>query len=73
MFEKIQKDLAEYFEVAPETITRDTDFVKDLKADSLAIMELMFNLESETGKTIEDDAMDTVKTVGDLVDYIETH
>ena len=73
MFEKIQKDLAEYFEVAPETITRSTDFVKDLKADSLAIMELMFNLESETGKTIEDDAMDTVKTVGDLVDYIESH
>ena len=73
MFEKIQKELAEYFEVAPETITRDTNFVKDLKADSLAIMELMFNLESETGKTIEDDAMDTVKTVGDLVDYIESH
>lgn len=73
MFEKIQKDLAEYFDVAPETITRDTDFTKDLKADSLAIMELMFNLESETGKTIEDDAMDSVKTVGDLVDYIETH
>ncbi len=73
MFEKIQKDLAEYFEIPPETITRDTDFIKDLKADSLAIMELMFNLESETGKTIEDDAMDTVKTVGDLVDYIESH
>lgn len=73
MFEKIQKELAEYFDIAPETITRDTDFAKDLKADSLAIMELMFNLESETGKTIEDDAMDTVKTVGDLVNYIETH
>ncbi len=73
MFEKIQKELADYFDIAPEAITRDTDFVKDLKADSLAIMELMFNLESETGKTIEDDAMDTVKTVGDLVDYIENH
>ena len=73
MFEKIQKDLADYFGVAPEAITRETDFVKDLKADSLAIMELMFNLESETGKTIEDDAMETVHTVGDLVDYVESH
>lgn len=73
MFEKIQKELSEYFEIAPEKITRETHFVNDLKADSLAIMELMFNLESETGKTIEDDAMDTVKTVGDLVDYLETH
>lgn len=73
MFEKIQKELSEYFEIDPEKITRDTHFVNDLKADSLAIMELMFNLESETGKTIEDDAMDTVKTVGDLVNYLETH
>lgn len=73
MFEKIQKELSEYFDIAPEKITRETHFVNDLKADSLAIMELMFNLESETGKTIEDDAMDTVKTVGDLVDYIESH
>lgn len=71
MFEKIQKELAEYFEIDPSKITRDTDFVKDLQADSLAIMELMFNLESETGKTIEDDVMDSVKTVGDLVDYLE--
>lgn len=71
MFETIQKKLAEYFEIDPATITRDTDFVKDLKADSLAIMELMFSLEEETGKTIEDDVMDSVKTVGDLVSYLE--
>lgn len=71
MFETIQKKLAEYFEIDPATITRDTDFVKDLKADSLAVMELMFNLEAETGKTIEDDVMDSVKTVGDLVSYLE--
>ena len=73
MFEKIQKELADYFEIAPETITLDTDFAKDLKADSLALMELMFNLESETGKTFDDDIMDSVKTVGDLVTYLENH
>ena len=66
MFELIQKQLAEYFELEPSKITPDTDFVKDLGADSLAVMELMFKLESETGKTIEDDVMDSVKTVGDL-------
>lgn len=71
MFELIQKQLAEYFELDPSKITLDTDFVKDLKADSLAVMELMFKLESETGKTIEDDVMDSVKTVGDLVKYLE--
>ncbi len=73
MFEKIQKELADYFEIAPEKITPDTDFANDLKADSLALMELMFNLESETGKTFDDDIMDSVKTVGDLVTYLENH
>ncbi len=72
MLEKIQKELGEYFEIDPSTITRDTDFVKDLQADSLAVMELMFSLESETGKVMGDDVMDKVKTVGDLVDYIES-
>lgn len=69
----IQKELSEYFGISPESVTRDTDFAKDLKADSLAIMELMFDLESETGKTVEDDVMESVKTVGDLVDYLESH
>ncbi|MCH5157988.1 MAG: acyl carrier protein [Clostridiales bacterium] len=72
MFERIQKELAEYFEIDPAKITPDTKFVDDLGADSLALMELMFNLENETGKTIEDDVMDTVKSVGDLVKYIES-
>ncbi len=70
MFEKIQKELADYFEIDPATITRDTDFKADLQADSLALMELMFNLESETGLTLEDDVMEKVKTVGDLCDYL---
>lgn len=71
MFEKIQKELAEYFEIEPATITRDTNFETDLKADSLALMELMFSLESETGVTLEDDVMEKVKTVGELCDYLE--
>lgn len=71
MFELVRKELAEYFAISPETITRDTNFVTDLKADSLAIAELMFELESKADIIIGDDAMDTVKTVGDLCDYID--
>ncbi len=71
MFERIQKELAEYFELDPATVTRDTSFADDLKADSLALMELMFNLESETGKTLDDDVIEKVKTVGDLCDMLE--
>ena len=71
MFEQIQQQLAEYFDIDPATITRETSFADDLKADSLAIMELVFNLESATGKTLDDDAMEKVKTVGDLCDFME--
>ena len=71
MFEKIQKELAEYFDIDAATITRETTFADDLKADSLALMELMFNLESETGKTLDDDVIEKVKTVGDLCDMLE--
>lgn len=71
MFEKIKAELAEYFEIDPDSITRDTTFATDLKADSLALMELMFSLESETGKTLDDDVMDKIKTVGDLADLLE--
>ncbi len=71
MFEQIRKELAEYFELDPSTITPETSFKDDLKADSLALMELMFNLESETGKTLDDEAIDSVKTVGDLCKLLE--
>ena len=71
MFEHVQKELAEYFDIDASTITRDTTFDTDLKADSLALMELMFSLESQTGKTLEDDAMEKVKTVGELCDLLE--
>ena len=71
MFERIQKELAEYFDIDAATITRETTFADDLKADSLALMELMFSLESETGKTLDDDVMEKVKTVGELCDMLE--
>lgn len=71
MFERIQNELAEYFDIDPATITPETRFAEDLKADSLALMELMFNLESETGKTLDDDVMESIKTVGQLCSVLE--
>lgn len=71
MFERIQNELAEYFDIDAATITRETTFADDLKADSLALMELMFSLESETGKTLDDDVIEKVKTVGELCDLLE--
>ena len=44
IFEKVQKALAEQFEVSPDTITLDTNLVDDLGADSLDVVELIMSI-----------------------------
>ena len=72
ILEKIQKALAEQFEVAPETITVETDIINDLGADSLDLVELIMTLEEEYDITITDESVYENKTVGDIVKFIES-
>lgn len=71
VFEKIQEILAAQFDVDADSITNDTDIQEDLNADSLDIVDLIMSIEDEFEVEIPDDAVDEVKTVGDLVKYIE--
>ncbi len=71
MFERVAQMLAKYLKIDPATITRETDIIHDLKADSLVVVEMLFTLEEETGVTIPDDKVDELTKVGPLVDYIE--
>lgn len=72
MFEKVTELLATYLKVDPAAITRDTDIRKDLNADSLVIVEMLFTLEDETGITIPDERVEELSKVGALVDFIES-
>ena len=54
------------------TITADTDIIKDLGADSLDVVELLMALEEKTGKTIPEDKVAEIKTVGDIAKVLET-
>ena len=45
--------------------------VEDLGADSANLMMLIMDLETEFNLTVEDEALTTIKTVGDIVDYIQ--
>ncbi|MBO4534567.1 MAG: acyl carrier protein [Clostridia bacterium] len=54
-------------------IQDNTSFVKDLACDSLDVVELVMALEEAFDMTIGDDDIYTIKTVGDIVDYIVNH
>lgn len=74
MFEEIAKIIAEQFGVEVDNITADTTFEEDLGADSIDIVELSMALEDEyaIGEMSEGD-LAGISTVGDLVQYIQTH
>ena len=71
MFEKIVDKLSEYLKVDKSKITMDTNIKTDLNADSLTVVELLFELEQAYNITIPDDVMESLETVGGLVDYLE--
>ena len=74
VFEKLSKLIAEHFSIDVEDITMDTSFVEDLNADSIDIMDLMMSVEDEFGLAeVDEAAMESIKTVGDVVGYISEH
>ena len=72
MFDQVTELLAKYLKADKSAITRDTDIRKDLNADSLVIVEMLFTLEEQAGITIPDEKVEELTKVGALVDYIES-
>lgn len=73
VFEKIREILAEQLDRDEDTITMDSTIVEDLGADSLDVVDFVMSLEDEFDCEIPDDAIEEIKTVGDVVRYIEEH
>lgn len=73
VFETVKKLIVENLNAKESEITMETLLVDDLGADSLDAVELIMALEDEFGMEIEDDAAQSIKSVGDLVNYIESH
>ncbi len=72
MFEEIAKMLAEQLDIPVSKITLESNIIEDLGADSLDIVEMLMTLEDNTGKTIPDDKVADIKTVGDLVEVLNS-
>ena len=73
VFEKIKEILAAQFDVDSDSIEMTTNIADDLSADSLDVVEILMNIEDEFGIEIPDEAIEEIKTVGDLVSYIENN
>ena len=71
--ERVSKIICEQLEVSPDKVKPEASFTEDLKADSLAIVELVLALEEAFKIEIPDEETEKIKTVGDAINFIKTH
>lgn len=73
MFEQVRDVIVDTLSCALEDVTMEARLVEDLEADSLDAVELNMALEDALGVAIEDEELQNMKTVGDIVRYLEAH
>ncbi|MCL2107340.1 MAG: acyl carrier protein [Oscillospiraceae bacterium] len=72
IFEQIQKIICEQFDFDPEQITMKTT-MEDVNADSLDLYDLAQSLESAFDVTFHEEDLELIKSVGDIVKFIENN
>ena len=73
MFEKVKKIVVDTLNCEMEDVTMEARLTEDLEADSLDAVELNMALEDELGAGVPDEELANMKTVGDIVNYLEAH
>lgn len=71
VLEKMKEILAEQLDADISTITPETDIADDLGADSLDVVEMLMTIEDEFEIEIPDEKIESLKTVGQVVEYIQ--
>ena len=71
VFEKVRDILVDQLDVEEEKVTMEASVTEDLGADSLDFVDLVMSLEEKFDVEIPDDQVENIKTVGDIVKYIE--
>ena len=72
VFEKVREILMDQLDVEEDAITMEASITDDLGADSLDVVDLVMSLEEEFDCEIPDEEIENIKTVGDIVHYIES-
>lgn len=73
VFEKVKSIVADQLDVEEENVTAEASITEDLGADSLDVVDLVMSIEEEFDIEIPDEAVENIKTVGDIVSYIESN
>ena len=68
--QKVVEIVSEKLSVPKEEITLESNFIDDLKADSLDLVEMVMAFEDALGVSIPDEDQEKIRTVGEAVDYI---
>lgn len=71
VFDKVKELISEQLDVKADDITEDSSIQDDLGADSLDVVDLVMAIEDEFGVEIPEDQVENIKTVGDIVKFIE--
>ena len=71
VFEKVKGIIMDQLDVEEDAVTMEASIIDDLGADSLDVDDLVMSLEEEFDVEIPDEEVENIKTVGDIVKYIE--
>ncbi len=73
IFEKVRDIICDQFDVEEDAVTPETLLEEDLDADSLDLVDLVMSFEDEFQIEVPEEEIEHIKTVGDIVKYIEEH
>jgi len=73
VFERVKKIVVENLDVDGDKVAEAANFIDDLGADSLDLVELVMAFEEEFNIEIPDDVQESIRTVGDAVTHIKAH
>ena len=73
IFDKLKELVVDQLGVEEDEVTMEATMQDDLGADSLDLVDLVMSVEEEFGVKVADEDLENIKTVGDIVNYIEAH
>lgn len=71
VFEKVRGIIVEQLDVEEDAVAMESSITDDLGADSLDVVDLVMSLEEEFDVEVPDEEVENIKTVGDIVKFIE--